>query len=432
MMVPQSQMLSLGLQNSVSGGIAASAEPSERKSNSPDTPEQSSGLGDMSEDSDLSDDTSESEDVSDNETLAARHKSLKRTAPAADHLSHHRRTSSDSGSKSSANRKRRNLFPAIRKSQRCGKCHTCLNPQLKKACQTVREQMMREAGSQSTPSRRTAPQPSSRGAKAAADIEQYTHILAPFVNSAGGLADSAAVPAFIAVLPKFSSTLSRFLVSTVLGVSSQAALSQFMGRGGVDVLSDWMLQAMEEDTEQASNLLVDILTTLKTLPVTKAFVQSTKSAKVIGALRKHDSADVRKMAREVVAVWMKAMPATSSKATSAKPAAPGPAPAAGRLSHPAPSTAQPAPKRPKLTQETSNHATAATASAQARPAANGAGAARTGVASSATASGFHVVSDNDLFKVAARPKAPVRLQGLNKQQPKTVGRRLSGSGLVFL
>lgn len=34
--------------------------------------------------------------------------------------------------------------------------------------------------------------------------------------------------------------------------------------------------------------------------------------------------------------------------------------------------------------------------------------------------GIHVVSDNDLFKVAARPRAPVRLQGLNKQQPRKV------------
>lgn len=268
----------------------------------------------MSQDSDLSDDDSESEDagVSDNETLAARHKSFKRTTLAGDHR---RRTSSDSGSRSSANRKRRNLFPVIRKAQRCGKCHTCLNPQLKKACQTVREQMMREAGSQPAPTRRTVPQSSFRGPRAAADTEEYTKVLVPFVNSAGGISDAASVPAFIAALPKFSSSLSRFLPSTVLGLSSQAVLTQFMARGGVDVLSHWMLQAMEEDTEQANNLLVDILTTLKRLPVNKTFIQSTKSAKVIGALRKHDSADVRKLARDVVAVWMKAMPATSSKAT---------------------------------------------------------------------------------------------------------------------
>lgn len=280
------------------------------------------GSSDMSEGSLMSDESESDDDVSDNETLAARHNSLKRTASADDHVAKRRRSSSDSGSRSSHSRKRRNLFPVIRKSQRCGKCHTCLNPQLKKACLTVREQMMREArkGSHSTTSaapRRAVNQQSSRSSPpaAATDVDKYSDLLVKFINASGGVSDIPSVQAFVTQLPRFDSSLARMLPCTVLGLSSRPVLAEFMARGGVDVLSNWMLQAMEDDNEPASQLLVEILGLLKKLPVTKAFVQSTKSAKVVGALRKHDNADVRKLARDVVALWMKAIPPSSSKAT---------------------------------------------------------------------------------------------------------------------
>lgn len=274
----------------------------------------------MSEDLDSGDDSGSGseDDSSDNETLAARHNSFKRTATASDHAAKRRRSSSDSGSRSSHGKKRRNLFPVIRKAQRCGKCHTCLNPQLKKACLTVREQMMREArqGSQpAAPAVRRAPSKQPSRSSPAADSESYTDVLVKFINHEGGVASTAMVQGFIDALSRFNSSLARMLPSTVLGLSSQPVLADFMMRGGVDVLSSWMLQAMEEDNTQASQLLVEILSTLKKLPVTKAFVQSTKSAKVIGALRKHDNADVRKLARDVVAAWMKAIPASSTRAT---------------------------------------------------------------------------------------------------------------------
>jgi hypothetical protein len=119
------------------------------------------------------------------------------------------------------------------------------------------------------------------------------------------------VPSFIKAMGSFNSSLARMLPCTVLGLSGAAVLSEFMARGGVDVLSSWMLQAMQEDSDQASQFLAEVLAALKKLPVTKAFVQGTKSAKVIGALRKHDSSDVRRLARDVVGLWMKAIPASA-------------------------------------------------------------------------------------------------------------------------
>jgi hypothetical protein len=279
--------------------------------------------GSEDEDSGSESDSSSEDDLSDNETLASRHKK-KRASSAAEHAVKRRRSSSDTGSSSGANRrKRRNLFPVIRKSQRCGKCHTCLNPQLKKACLTVREQMMREAtkGSKKTRSPApAAPTSSSKpqgGGSSSGDVDKYTDLLLPFINSAGGVSDIASVQPFIKAMGSFNSSLARMLPCTVLGLSSAAVLSEFMARGGVDVLSNWMLQAMQEDSEQASQFLAEVLAALKKLPVTKAFVQGTKSAKVIGALRKHDSSDVRRLARDVVALWMKAIPASTKSPGSA-------------------------------------------------------------------------------------------------------------------
>jgi hypothetical protein len=282
--------------------------------------------GSEDEDSDSDSESSSEDDLSDNETLASRHK--KRASAAAEQAVKRRRSSSDTGSSSGAHRKkRRNLFPVIRKSQRCGKCHTCVNPQLKKACLTVREQMMREAtkgskkskavASAAPPAAASSSRPQPGGSSSSGDVDKYTDLLLPFINSAGGMSDVASVQPFIKAMGSFNSSLARMLPCTVLGLSSAAVLSEFMARGGVDVLSNWMVQAMQEDSDQASHFLAEVLAALKKLPVTKAFVQGTKSAKVIGALRKHDSSEVRRLARDVVALWMKAIPASTKVAGAA-------------------------------------------------------------------------------------------------------------------
>lgn len=313
---------------------SSSDASSGRSSDSSDGADSASGSEDDESGSDS--ESSSEDDLSDNETLASRHK--KRASAAAEQAVKRRRSSSDTGSGSSSHRrKRRNLFPVIRKSQRCGKCHTCTNPQLKKACLTVREQMMREATKGSKKSKGSAPAAppaaasSSRpqagsSSSSSGDVDKYTDLLLPFINSAGGISDVASVQPFIKAMGSFSSSLARMLPCTVLGLSSAAVLAEFMARGGVDVLSGWMLTAMQEDSEQASQFLAEALSALKKLPVTKGFVQGTKSAKVIGALRKHDSSDVRRLSRDVVALWMKAIPAgtkPAGAAASSKPSAAG-------------------------------------------------------------------------------------------------------------
>jgi len=43
-------------------------------------------------------------------------------------------------------------FPQIKSSERCGKCKTCLNPQMRKACLTRRAEMVTIGGVKQAPS----------------------------------------------------------------------------------------------------------------------------------------------------------------------------------------------------------------------------------------------------------------------------------------
>lgn len=303
--------------------------------------------GSYDDDDDLSDDE---------ETLADRHArslgSKRPGGPSSDDpaAKRRRRSSSDSGE---GGRKRRTLFPTIRRSQRCGKCHTCQNPQLKKACMTVREAMMKEMqgpGSSSSSKRSSgAKQPPSSSSSAAAaaggsgsqpprsqqqqqqvlspagsadlDQDKYVDLLEPLIDESGGLTNAAAVSGFVATMSSFKTSLSRILPASVLGLTKPSLLADFMGAGGVDTLALWILAAEGEEGPHAKDLLKEILLVMQKLPVTKAFVQSTKSAKVIGSLRKsYPDGEVRELAQQVVKAWMKVIPTSSSSSASASAA----------------------------------------------------------------------------------------------------------------
>eukprot|EP00775_Hariotina_reticulata_P008106 gene8106-8299_t len=243
------------------------------------------------------------------------------------------------------------------------------------------------------------------------------------LKRAGAISDTSTVQPFVKALAAFSSSMARTLPCTILNLSSAAVLSEFMTKNGVDIISSWMLQAMEEDDDHASQFLVEALSMLKQLPINKAFVQSTKSAKVVGALRKHDSADVRKLAREVVALWMKVVSTSASSAAKSSRAegsmevfalaqlkqylaAGGPMAAAFLTcgGHP-------------LAWRAAGSGAAASQQKPSGPGANGAAArSGTGAGPAAAAAGaaagansIHMVSDGDLFKPAAAVKPRPRV-----------------------
>jgi hypothetical protein len=148
------------------------------------------------------------------------------------------------------------------------------------------------------------------------DQDKYVDMLEPLIDRSGGLTDASAVGPFVQVMASFKTTLSRILPTSVLSLSKPSLLSDFMAAGGVDMLASWMLEAEGEDSDTAKTLLVDVLQLLQKLPVTKAFVSATRSAKVIGSLRKHRDPDIQQLAQQVVKLWMKVIPGKASSSGS--------------------------------------------------------------------------------------------------------------------
>jgi hypothetical protein len=245
-------------------------------------------------------------------------------------------------------KRRRTFFPRILKNERCGHCHTCLNPRMKKACLTRREEMAQElerhqakearreerraakrqrAGERGEDNLTAPPQPapskpaSSKAAAAPSAVAAerkrkptaapaappasqtvYIDILAPMIDNSGAL-KPAGVPALAASLPRFPTPRSRELVAILLERTRAPELAAFMAAGGPDVLARWINDAKPaaaEGAKDAASLLKSVLAAVARFPVSMAFLKSSPLTKAVGGLRKHTNADVARAAQACV------------------------------------------------------------------------------------------------------------------------------------
>jgi hypothetical protein len=266
-------------------------------------------------------------------------------------------------------KRRRTFFPRIGKAERCGHCHTCLNPQMKKACITRREEMaqglerqqqkeqrkeerraakrQREEASGAAGKaaggkpaagkppaavagerrKRPAPAPAAPSGTAA-----YIDILAPMVDADGALKPSG-VPGLVASLPRFPTPRSRELVAILLERTREAELAAFMAAGGGDALAGWIADAKAaaaEGSKEAASLLKSVLAAAGRFPVSMAFLKASPLSKAVGGLRKHANAEVARAAQAAVdALFRRASGGGAPPAAGAAAARPAAAAAAG-------------------------------------------------------------------------------------------------------
>lgn len=204
-------------------------------------------------------------------------------------------------------RKRRNLFQRVRSSERCGTCRTCLNPQLKKACETIRAQQARQleraakkearkaaraaaAGSTSdtgnkpdpaaadrtpttaspapastpsththTPAPATTPAPapaatasartmvssSTRSSAAPPNPNVLQETLARILAPRGGITDPKFVPAFESLLSSQAELGPRQVLLTVLAMSADAVRMAIVKGSGIKALEAWVVEAAD-------------------------------------------------------------------------------------------------------------------------------------------------------------------------------------------
>ncbi|KAI8468223.1 MAG: hypothetical protein J3K34DRAFT_15266 [Monoraphidium minutum] len=287
------------------GGRAASADGSDdgASGRSPGGPARSSSSGDDgSSGSDDDDDSSEDASGSgDGDEGGAPAKKRRRTSGGSD---------DDGGGGKRQRRRRQSSFPRFRAKDRCGTCHTCLNPQMKKACITLREkweQEQREQGAQAGSSDDGGgggSGGSSGGGSAppADDDGAYYDMLAPMINADGGVKASHAA-SLAASLPRFTTPGSRFLPLLVLERSREPELAAFMAAGGADALAPWIADARgpaADGHKEAVSLMSAILKAVARFPVDMAFLRSSAITKAVGGLRKHAAPDVARDAAAVV------------------------------------------------------------------------------------------------------------------------------------
>jgi hypothetical protein len=197
----------------------------------------------------------------------------------------------------SNSKKRKTYFPVIKASERCGKCHTCLNPQMKKACLTRRAEMAKaglakngKLPSSATPSRSASPEPTSstkaKPAPASNPNEKYVELLRPLVNTAGGLASTDTIPKFLNTLSQFGPS-SRMLPCLVIQQSSDAVLAALTKAGILSTMAAWMEEVLQQQQldQQQCGVLEVILEALKKLPVDQAVLRSTGIGKLVNGLR---------------------------------------------------------------------------------------------------------------------------------------------------
>lgn len=218
-------------------------------------------------------------------------------------------------------RTRTNRFPKIPRSQRCGSCENCLNPQRKKACLVARQRMEQQLGGQQVaPIARQASTSSKAGVAATTPLastaeDPFSRSLTGILSGSGGVVQERHVALLMQLVKRAKTKPHRTTLLVVLQLSSQEVLRQAVAS---KLLLDVQLWLSEFVAEGRQALVQKTLACLDKLPVTLAALQPPcELGKIVGRLRKHESfgSPVIEPAKRLVARW-KAMVEQSSKAGS--------------------------------------------------------------------------------------------------------------------
>lgn len=217
--------------------------------------------------------------------------------------------------------KRRTLFPAIKNSERCGVCHTCLNPHLHKACQTIREKMEKQEPGKTqiqqepTVTHKLPPKKArtqeyvlsnslAQPAKAAvpqAEEDVLVSELAAITNNKGGVNEQH-VGRLEKLMEKEGRLGAKMALLAVLKQTSDSCLQRFVQGSGLKILEGWLCDA--RDVNQ-TEVVLKIMECLGSLPVEFETLKKCPIGQTVGRLRKSTVESVRDSAAKLVEKWKK-------------------------------------------------------------------------------------------------------------------------------
>ena len=223
----------------------------------------------------------------------------------------------------SQERRRRQILPKIAKEDRCGHCHHCRNPKLKKACITARNLQMKnldekeelplfykiadnKLNSKAVPLARPRP-----AAVSPQDAERQ--MLMDQINGYLVQVDSQVMikpgkqQHFVDLMqrPQKGWAVRIFFLTTIaaLPLADRTMLVTLADRKGLHVMHTW-LKAASERTADAERFQLDVLKTLGALPVDMAALKQVPIGRTVNSLAKKDpSQKVKAAAAKVVQQW---------------------------------------------------------------------------------------------------------------------------------
>lgn len=213
---------------------------------------------------------------------------------------------------SDAPKKRKQTLPSIPKAARCGHCDTCLNPQWKKACLTVRKQLMDQQGvagdDEGPPPVAKAPARNGVATKAASDAEEYYSTLRdelkPLLLQDGGAVPSSAQQ-LVALMDGVARLRARAMFVLVIDKSSDDVRLMLQRGRGLELLHQWV-----EDAREAGkvDMLASLLDVLAKFAIDLDALRRVPLGKTIAKLKKHQDDSIKQKATALVAKWKAAVP----------------------------------------------------------------------------------------------------------------------------
>ena len=237
----------------------------------------------------------------------------------------------------SKERRRRQILPKIAKEDRCGHCHHCLNPKLKKACITAREAQMKKLddreelplfykmadnklSSKAVPAFRPKPAPLTQKQLEIKVLNEQIQAMLTQVDQQV-MIKPGKQHHFVDLLnrPSISWAGRLLFLTTILALptTDRATLVCVADRKGLHALHTWLKAASER--QDAEKFQLDVLKTLGALPVDMAALKQVPIGKTVNNLAKKDpSHKVKAAATKVVQQWRRNVGMADSDAKRAR------------------------------------------------------------------------------------------------------------------
>lgn len=198
-------------------------------------------------------------------------------------------------------RKRKQTLPSIPRAARCGHCDSCKNPQWKKACLTVREQLMQQNSVDALPTKATPAAASNGSDDLASKLAAH---LKPLLLANGGVA-AVDVPRFVEVMRAQARRSARSMCIVIIERFDDAARLAMQRGEGLAVLHDWVKDAQSEAQD---DLLLTLLQLFDTFAMDYDTLRRVPFGRTIGQLKKHANERVKAKSTALVAKWKALVP----------------------------------------------------------------------------------------------------------------------------